>query len=189
MLILFIQAYNGDDYAGARIVSRAYELRDVVCFQVSFHDFFFLQAYHPSELFSEAIIIYMFQVLGMLSQMDPALLTYCDKIAAQGGPSQIPDDLSGSILGLAPVVQMGTVTRSSARLRNLQPEVNLDRDYEGLKKPKKTADAVCTGNMPLETHSWLHVKNQTCYWILNNNCLCLYYDEQIRLQTNTKIQT
>ncbi|CAE5956664.1 unnamed protein product [Arabidopsis arenosa] len=112
LIVRNAKAYNGDDYAGARIVSRAYELRDVV---------------H-----------------GMLSQMDPALLTYCDKIAAEGGPSQIPDDLSGSILGLAPVVQMGTVTRTSARLRNVQPEVNLDRDYEGLKKPKKTTDAVCT---------------------------------------------
>ncbi|KAJ0250818.1 ATPase family AAA domain-containing protein [Hirschfeldia incana] len=112
LIVRNAKAYNGDDYAGARIVSRAYELRDVV---------------H-----------------GMLSQMDPALLTYCDKISAEGGPSQIPDDLSGCILGLAPVVQMGTVTRSSARLRNQQPEVNIDRDYEGLKKPKKTADAVCT---------------------------------------------
>ncbi|CAA0170367.1 unnamed protein product [Arabidopsis thaliana] len=110
LIVRNAKAYNGDDYAGARIVSRAYELRDVV---------------H-----------------GMLSQMDPALLTYCDKIAAEGGPSLIPDDLSGSILGLAPVVQMGTVTRTSARLRNVQPEVNLDRDYEGLKKPKKTTDAV-----------------------------------------------
>uniref|UniRef100_A0A1J3CWL2 ATPase family AAA domain-containing protein n=1 Tax=Noccaea caerulescens TaxID=107243 RepID=A0A1J3CWL2_NOCCA len=112
LIVRNAKAYNGDDYAGARIVSRAYELRDVV---------------H-----------------GMLSQMDPALLTYCDKIAAEGGPSQIPDDLSGSILSLAPVVQMGTVTRASARLRNVQPEVNLDRDYEGLKKPKKAADAVST---------------------------------------------
>ncbi|CAH2038800.1 unnamed protein product [Thlaspi arvense] len=112
LIVRNAKAYNGDDYAGARIVSRAYELRDVV---------------H-----------------GMLSQMDPALLTHCDKIAAEGGPSQIPDDLSGSILGLAPVVQMGTVTRASARLRNVQPELILDRDYEGLKKPKKTADALCT---------------------------------------------
>ncbi|KAG2267234.1 hypothetical protein Bca52824_061789 [Brassica carinata] len=112
LIVKNAKAYNGDDYAGARIVSRAYELRDVV---------------H-----------------GMLSQMDPALLTYCDKIAAEGGPSQIPDDLSGSILGLAPVVQMGTVTRSSARLRNVQPEVNIDRDNKGLKKPKKTADAAST---------------------------------------------
>ncbi|KAF8057206.1 hypothetical protein N665_1263s0004 [Sinapis alba] len=112
LIVRNAKAYNGDDYAGARIVSRAYELRDVV---------------H-----------------GMLSQMDPALLTYCDKIAAEGGPAQIPDDLSGSILGLAPVVQMGTVTRASARLRNVQPEVNIERDHEGLKKPKKTADAACT---------------------------------------------
>ncbi|CAN8295390.1 unnamed protein product [Cochlearia groenlandica] len=111
LIVRNAKAYNGDDYAGARIVGRSYELRDVV---------------H-----------------GMLSQMDPALLTYCDKIVAQGGPSQIPDDLSGSILGLAPVVQIGTVTRASARLRNVQPEVNLDRDYEGLKKPKKTVEPLC----------------------------------------------
>ncbi|KAF2558308.1 hypothetical protein F2Q68_00012965 [Brassica cretica] len=130
LIVRNAKAYNGDDYAGARIVSRAYELRDV--------------AYHPTELSSEAIIVFVFQVHGMLAQMDPALLTYCDKIAAEGGPSQIPDDLSESILGLAPVVQMGTVTRASARLRNMQPEVNIDRDHEGLKKPKKTADAACT---------------------------------------------
>lgn len=99
----------------------------------------------------------------MLSQMDPALLTYCDKIAAEGGPSQIPDDLSGSILGLAPVVQMGTVTRTSARLRNVQPDVNLDRDYEGLKKPKKTADAVCTG-IATATADLLLVLCVKCRW-------------------------
>ncbi|XP_056858571.1 ATPase family AAA domain-containing protein At1g05910-like [Raphanus sativus] len=39
---------------------------------------------------------------------------------------------------------MGTVTRASARLRNVQPEVNIEREHEGLKKPKKTADAACT---------------------------------------------
>ncbi|KAJ6419103.1 hypothetical protein OIU84_029248, partial [Salix udensis] len=33
------------------------------------------------------------EVHGMLSQMDPALVTYCDKIADQGGPVQVPDDL------------------------------------------------------------------------------------------------
>ncbi|GLJ11487.1 hypothetical protein SUGI_0168660 [Cryptomeria japonica] len=44
--------YNGDDYNGARIVSRAYALRDAI--------------------------------LGMLSQMDPALVAFCDKIAVQG---------------------------------------------------------------------------------------------------------
>lgn len=114
-------------------------------------------------LLSEAIFVIMFQVHGMLSQMDPALLTYCDKIAAEGGPSQIPDDLSGSILGLAPVVQMGTVTRTSARLRNVQPEVNLDRDYEGLKKPKKTTDAVCTGNATA-TEDLVLVLRVKCRW-------------------------
>lgn len=103
------KAYNGDDYNGARIVSRSYELRDAV---------------H-----------------GMLSQMDPALIAYCDKIAVQGGPSQIPDELGGSIFPPAPVVQLGTVTRASARLRNVQPEVNLDQSYEALKRPKKSVDA------------------------------------------------
>nr|TKR78384.1 hypothetical protein D5086_0000282960 [Populus alba] len=73
--------------------------------------------------------------------MDPALVTYCDKIAAQGGPVQIPDDLGGSIFPSTPVVQLGTVTRTSARLRNVQPDVNLDQSYEALKRQKKNADA------------------------------------------------
>jgi hypothetical protein len=77
--------------------------------------------------------------------MDPALVTYCDKIAAQGGPVQIPDDLGGSIFPSTPVVQLGTVTRTSARLRNVQPDVNLDQSYEALKRQKKNADATCAG--------------------------------------------
>ncbi|XP_034900812.1 ATPase family AAA domain-containing protein At1g05910 isoform X2 [Populus alba] len=77
----------------------------------------------------------------MLSHMDPALVTYCDKIAAQGGPVQIPDDLGGSIFPSTPVVQLGTVTRTSARLRNVQPDVNLDQSYEALKRQKKNAEA------------------------------------------------
>ncbi|KAL9431737.1 hypothetical protein AB3S75_026852 [Citrus x aurantiifolia] len=80
-------------------------------------------------------------VHGMLSQMDPALVSYCDKIAAQGGPTPLPDDLGGSIFPSTPVVQLGTVTRASARLRNVQPEVNLDQSYEALKRPKKSTDA------------------------------------------------
>ncbi|GLJ11464.1 hypothetical protein SUGI_0168290 [Cryptomeria japonica] len=54
------KAYNGDDYNGARIVSRAYALRDAI--------------------------------LGMLSQMDPALVAFCDKIAAPGGPTRLSED-------------------------------------------------------------------------------------------------
>ncbi|KAL9343058.1 hypothetical protein Peur_063489 [Populus x canadensis] len=85
-------------------------------------------------------------VHGMLSQMDPALVTYCDRIAAQGGPVQIPDDLGGSIFPSTPVVQLGTVTRTSARLRNVQPDVNLDQSYEALKRQKKNADATCAAS-------------------------------------------
>ncbi|GMJ04772.1 Bromodomain and ATPase domain-containing protein 1 [Hibiscus trionum] len=107
LVVANAKAYNGDDYNGARIVSRAYELRD--------------------------------SVHGMLSQMDPSLVAYCDKIAAQGGPAYMPDDMGVSTLPSAPVVQLGTVTRASARLRNVQPEANL-QSYEALKRPKKNAD-------------------------------------------------
>lgn len=84
----------------------------------------------------------------MLSQMDPALVAYCDKIAAQGGPMHLPDDMAGSTFPSNPVVQLGTVTRVSARLRNVQPEVNLDQSYEALKRPKKNADAAHAGIKP-----------------------------------------
>ncbi|OAY51915.1 ATPase family AAA domain-containing protein At1g05910 isoform X1 [Manihot esculenta] len=109
LIVTNAKMYNGDDYNGARIVSRAYELRDAV---------------H-----------------GMLSQMDPALVAYCDKIAAQGGPVHVPDDLGGSIFPSTPVVQLAAVTRASARLRNVQPEVNLDQSYEALKRQKKNVDS------------------------------------------------
>ncbi|XP_074320047.1 ATPase family AAA domain-containing protein At1g05910 [Silene latifolia] len=104
--------YNGDDYNGARIVSRAHELRDAV--------------------------------YGMLSQMDPALVAFCDKIAAQGGPSRLPDGYGSSALTQTPVVQTLSLTRASARLRNVQPEVNLDQSYEALKRPKKNSDSLPT---------------------------------------------
>ncbi|KAL3567518.1 hypothetical protein D5086_030169 [Populus alba] len=44
-----------------------------------------------------------------------------------------------------PVVQLGTVTRTSARLRNVQPDVNLDQSYEALKRQKKNAEATQAG--------------------------------------------
>lgn len=81
----------------------------------------------------------------MLSQMDPALVAFCEKIAAEGGPLSVPDDLGGFTFQHAPVVQMATVTRASARLRNVQPEVNLDQSYEALKRTKKNADPALAG--------------------------------------------
>ncbi|XP_062107799.1 ATPase family AAA domain-containing protein At1g05910 isoform X2 [Humulus lupulus] len=112
LIVFNAKVYNGDDYNGARIVSRGYELRDAV---------------H-----------------GMLSQMDPALVACCDKIAAQGGPMHIPEEFGGSTFPSTPVVQLGTMTRASARLRNVQPEVNLDQSYEALKRPKKIVDPANT---------------------------------------------
>ncbi|XP_073261589.1 ATPase family AAA domain-containing protein At1g05910-like [Populus alba] len=116
----------------------------------------------------------------MLSQMDPALVTYCDKIAAQGGPVQIPDDLGGSIFPSTPVVQLGTVTRTSARLRNVQPDVNLDQSYEALKRQTKNADATQAGMLignvlvillfvfPSYLNDVLkHVKLQDTFYMLN----------------------
>ncbi|KAJ1433730.1 P-loop containing nucleoside triphosphate hydrolase [Sesbania bispinosa] len=108
LIVSNAKAYNGDDYNGARIVSRACELRDAV---------------H-----------------GMLSQMDPALAAYCDKIASQGGPVHFPDELGDSTFPATPVVQLGTATRMSARLRHVQPEVNMDQSYEALKRTKKIGD-------------------------------------------------
>ncbi|KAL8059845.1 hypothetical protein ABFX02_03G113400 [Erythranthe guttata] len=109
LILTNAKKYNGDDYNGARIVSRAHELRDAV---------------H-----------------GMLSQIDPSLVGFCDKIADEGGPVSLPDDIGGSSLLQTPVVQMMSVTRASARLRNVQPEVNLDQSYEAIKKSKKNNDA------------------------------------------------
>ncbi|XAR48719.1 hypothetical protein NMG60_11031624 [Bertholletia excelsa] len=114
LILANAKKYNGDDYNGARIVSRAYELRDAV---------------H-----------------GMLSQMDPALVAFCEKIAAEGGPMPVPEEFSGSSFPSTTVVHLATVTRASARLRNVQPEVNLDQSYESLKRPKKNVDAAQTGS-------------------------------------------
>ncbi|XP_044950218.1 ATPase family AAA domain-containing protein At1g05910 isoform X1 [Hordeum vulgare subsp. vulgare] len=108
LIVTNAKTYNGDDYNGSRIVSRACELRDVV--------------------------------QGMLSQMDPSLVSFCDKIAAQGGPLQAMDDEDSSILQAPPVVQLVSVTRTSARLRNVQPEVALSRSYEVLKRHKKSTE-------------------------------------------------
>ncbi|KZV40898.1 ATPase family AAA domain-containing protein [Dorcoceras hygrometricum] len=109
LILANAKKYNGDDYNGARIVSRAHELRDAV---------------H-----------------GMLSQMDPSLVAFCDKLADEGGPISLPDDAGEDALPQTPVVQMTAVTRASARLRNVQPECNLDQGHEGFKRPKKHIDA------------------------------------------------
>lgn len=143
LCFLEFQAYNGDDYNGARIVSRAYELRDAVRSLHLLQNFY---SYYLRLTFFLHFIIFNFfiQVHGMLSQMDPALVAYCDKIAAQGGPANIPDDIGVSTLSSVPVVQLGTVTRASARLRHVQPEAN-PQSYEALKRPKKNADTVLSG--------------------------------------------
>ncbi|KAK3006396.1 hypothetical protein RJ639_016146, partial [Escallonia herrerae] len=129
LILINAKRYNGDDYNGARIVSRAYELRDVV---------------H-----------------GMLTQIDPALVAFCEKIAAEGGPAPMPDDLESSPFSQAPVVQMATLTRASARLRNVQPVVNLDQSYDALKRTKKNTDATHAAEdetMPLDPQEVVHPK-------------------------------
>jgi SpoVK/Ycf46/Vps4 family AAA+-type ATPase len=119
LIVINAKKYNGDDYNGARIVSRAHELRDAV--------------------------------QGMLSQMDPALVSFCEKIEAEGGPViDLSDELLAGLQQQQPpsthdvsnnnINQMGissTVIRSSARLRNVQPEVNLDQTFDALKQRSK----------------------------------------------------
>lgn len=85
----------------------------------------------------------------MLSQMDPALVAFCEKIAAEGGPVPVPDEYESSEVPQSPVLT--AVTRVSARLRNVQPEVNLDQSYVALKRPKKHADMAHTGICSLKT--------------------------------------
>ncbi|CAL9205354.1 unnamed protein product [Musa hybrid cultivar] len=113
LIVANAKTYNGDDYNGARIVSRAYELRDVV--------------------------------QGMLSQMDPALVSFCDNIAAQGGPLLLADDVEELNVPTAPVVQLANIPRMSARLCNVQPDVNLAQSYEAIKLPKKNTDHTGSG--------------------------------------------
>lgn len=81
----------------------------------------------------------------MLSQMDPALVAFCEKIAAEGGPVSVPDELGEYALPQTPVLQLTTMTRASARLRNVQPEVNLDKSYEAPKRHKKQVDSAQSG--------------------------------------------
>ncbi|GFP81365.1 ATPase family aaa domain-containing protein at1g05910 [Phtheirospermum japonicum] len=118
LILTNAKKYNGDDYNGARIVSRAHELRD--------------------------------SVHGMLSQMDPSLVAFCDKITDEGGPVSLSDDLDGAELVQNPVVQMVSVTRASARLRNVQPEVNLD---QAIKRAKKNYDASQAAHLVEEEES------------------------------------
>ncbi|CAH9105164.1 unnamed protein product [Cuscuta epithymum] len=114
LIVANAKKYNGDDYNGSRIVSRAYELRD--------------------------------SVHGMLSQMDPALVAFCEKIAAEGGPVSVPDEYVGSTMVPQSPILVTSVTRVSARLRNVQPEVNLKQSYEALKRPKKNVDVAHTAS-------------------------------------------
>ncbi|KAL6536914.1 hypothetical protein OROHE_012498 [Orobanche hederae] len=109
LILTDAKKYSGDDYNGARIVSRAHELRD--------------------------------SVHGRLSQMDPSLAAFCDKIADGGGPVPLSDDIGRTALPQNPVVQMMSVTRASALFHNVQPEANLDQRYEAIKRPKKNQDA------------------------------------------------
>ncbi|KAL4299766.1 hypothetical protein AHAS_Ahas17G0133700 [Arachis hypogaea] len=128
LIVSIAKVYNGEDYNGAWIVSRACQLRDVV------HE--------------------------MISQMDPALVAYCDKIAAQGGPVHLSNELRGSTFPATPVVQLGTATKLSARLRNVEPEVSVDQSYEALKHTKKSSD-VARGAKDKSGQEPLPSKSQT----------------------------
>lgn len=111
----------------------------------------------------------------MLAQMDPALVTFCDKISAQGGPIQLPYDMGESLCPSTPVVQQGTTTRASARLRNVQPDLNLDQSYEALRRSKKHLDYPGEGCciFRLTSMALLYHYLFNFHW-----CLCHYNVEQ-----------
>lgn len=115
----------------------------------------------------------------MLSQMDLALVAFCDKIAAEGGPMHIPDDLGGCTFPSTPVVQMGTVTRASARLRNVQPEVNLDQSYEALKRSKKNVDAAHTGTRAFHMFLFYLYFLLAIAWVDIGLAICAMVDDTI----------
>ncbi|GLJ11477.1 hypothetical protein SUGI_0168470 [Cryptomeria japonica] len=79
------------------------------------------------------------KILGMLSQMDPALVAFCDKIAAQGGPTRLSED-STTNFPSNPVAQPVHITRASECLRNVQPDMNVSQSYEVLKRSKQNSD-------------------------------------------------
>jgi hypothetical protein len=102
------KAYNGDDYHGARIVSKACALRDAV---------------H-----------------GMLSQMDPGLVAFCESIVAQGGPTQVP----GAAPGAVNQVLALPVLRASARLRGFQPQSEVIKASEcgGARRSRRSSEGL-----------------------------------------------
>ena len=100
----------------------------------------------------------------MLSQMDPALVAFCEKIAEDGGPLSLPEDIAGSSFQHVPIVQMATMTRASARLRHVQPEVNVDQSYEALKRPKKNVDPSHAGDHTLFAILTFIKGNLVYYW-------------------------
>ncbi|CAD6225053.1 unnamed protein product [Miscanthus lutarioriparius] len=120
LIVSNAKTYNGDDYNGSRIVSRACELRDVV-----------------SCLFSLSPILCSRQCLYRLSFL---CLMNLFLARSKGGPQQVVDDEDNSILQAAPVAQLVSGTRLSARLRSVQPEVNVSQSYEVLKRQKKSAE-------------------------------------------------
>ncbi|KAJ7543313.1 hypothetical protein O6H91_09G032800 [Diphasiastrum complanatum] len=108
------KVYHGDDYHGARIVSKANALRDAV--------------------------------YGMLSQMDPALVAYCDTIAAHGGPLRLSQGGSNAMTHSI-LTQPSSGIRTSARLRGFQPDLNVTQTYEALlRRPRRS----CEGFLPGE---------------------------------------
>ncbi|GLJ11511.1 hypothetical protein SUGI_0169330 [Cryptomeria japonica] len=71
--------------------------------------------------------------------MDPALVAFCDKIAAQGGPTRLSED-STTNFPSNPVAQPVHITRASECLRNVQPDMNVSQSYEVLKRSKQNSD-------------------------------------------------
>ncbi|KAH7284708.1 hypothetical protein KP509_34G067200 [Ceratopteris richardii] len=119
LIPLNAKTYHKDDYNGSRIISKACSLRD---------------AAH-----------------AMLSQIDKDLVSQCEKIVARGGPIKLDAKLSGNELAgsfSAPVnvPPSNNSVRVSARLRGVQPGINLSQTGEvHVRRSRRTSEGETAG--------------------------------------------
>lgn len=96
---------------------------------------------------------------AMLSQIDKDLVAQCDAILARGGPLK----LNGSELAGAlnpPVAQPAYVTRVSARLRGVQPEINVSQTVEiHARRLRRNSDGDVGGDAGVGVFGHTHVES------------------------------
>lgn len=131
LIPLNAKAYHKEDYNGARIVSKACALRD---------------AAH-----------------AMLSQIDKDLVAQCEAILARGGPLKLDMKPNGTELAGSfnlPMAQPSSATtRASARLRGVQPEINVSQTAEvHVRRSRRNSDGDIGGETEVGVSMQTHVE-------------------------------